>query len=81
MAYWKDYDKMYDYFLIDYFMDLIYENNSMIKQFIEDIPYNETPITQLQQLMAENGNRKKVEALLEHPHNYFNKLTYKRPMK
>lgn len=39
-AYWKDYDYLIEYFLIDYMIRLIYDSNSLVHQCIVDIPRN-----------------------------------------
>ncbi len=40
LSYWKKYDTLVDYFLIDIFISIGYENINLIKEMIDKVPYN-----------------------------------------
>lgn len=44
LSYWKKYDTLVDYFLIDIFISIGYENINLIKEMIDKVPYNNSDI-------------------------------------
>ncbi len=48
--YWEKHDVMIDYFLIDYMLQLMYENNKNVKQLIDNIPFNNKDVEKLNQI-------------------------------
>lgn len=44
LIYWKKYDVLVDYFLIDIFLKLGYENIFLLKQIIDSVPFNNSDI-------------------------------------
>lgn len=49
--YWEKYDYLIDYLLVDYVMLLIYQHIPLAKQLIDDLPYNNPQIEELQNRM------------------------------
>lgn len=39
-AYWKEENSLINYFLIDYFIRLVYENNTQIRNLVDSLPYS-----------------------------------------
>lgn len=44
LDYWKNYNCLVDYFLIDIFIEMGYKNNNLIKSIIDAVPYNNSDI-------------------------------------
>lgn len=40
LQYWRDHDKLINYYILDYVFDLLYASNEHIKKIIDDNPYN-----------------------------------------
>lgn len=57
MAYWKDgFNKIIDYFLIDYTFVMLYENNAEFKKIIDGRPYTNLHIHDLSLLLNKPYN-------------------------
>lgn len=48
-VYWREHDRMIDYFLIDYFIKLVYDHCPAVREQIDAIPKNNTAIYYLQE--------------------------------
>lgn len=48
LAYWKDHDRIIDYFLMDYLILLVYEKNTSVRQLIDSVPLNNPDVSFLQ---------------------------------
>ncbi len=45
--YWRDFDEVIDYVLMDFMMELAYENNSAVRKEFDDVPINNTGVWHL----------------------------------
>jgi hypothetical protein len=63
-AYLEKEDRLIDYFLMDYFVKILYEENSSIKKLLNDVPFNNLEINFLRRNINETFDD-----------TYFNKIT------
>lgn len=63
-AYWKKENYLIDYLLLDYFMLILYNNCQNIKKLIDDVPYNNSNIEQLQNIFNDVYNESDFNELL-----------------
>ena len=73
--YWKKIGAMIDYFLIDYFIKLCYENDEQIKNIFDNVDYNNQNIHKLQNLLPTVYNERVFDELKKE--NKIHKLSYK----
>lgn len=76
LTYWKTKDYLIDYFLLDNFMLLVYENIPYAKKLIDDLEYNNPEIEELQNRMNDVYNEKNFEDLIN-GETYFFKLSWR----
>lgn len=72
---WKKYDDIVDYVLIDYLILLGYKRIPEIRQLIDDVPDNNTEIFEMYQVLHLPYTKELYERLTEQ--NIIHKLTYK----
>ena len=75
VAYWKEHKTMIDYFLVDYFIALAYENFPDVKNMLDSVPLNNPGIEDLRPLLNSPFDEKKFEELTSS--TIFFKLTWK----
>lgn len=73
--YWKENDILIDYFLIDYFINMLYGNNLIIRKSIDKIPINNKRIFELNNKLNKYFNIDEYEFLISE--NNFHKLSWK----
>ena len=73
--YWKKEKVIIDYFLIDYAINMAYENINEINKTINKVPYNNENILKLQTILNEQYNKKDYEKLIKN--NAVHKLSFK----
>lgn len=73
--YWKENDILIDYFLIDYFINMLYGNNLIIRKSIDKIPINNKRIFELNNKLNKYFNIDEYEFLISE--NDFHKLSWK----
>ncbi len=77
--YWKKYDKLVDYFLIDYVMDFGYENISEFKRLVDSLPLNNECVKELDKHFSDVYSDELVSSILSK--STFFKLNWKREYK
>lgn len=75
--YWKNYDALVDYVLIDYAMHLAYTHIPAVQQLIDDVPYNNPDIWIQQLNIAKPFTREQFNALLSDKSRFMWKFSYK----
>lgn len=78
-TYWENEPIMIDYFLIDYAIELAYQNFPEVKKSFDSVPYNNLNIHELQSLLNETFDIKNFNKLKSV--NDVHKLSYKLPIK
>lgn len=73
-TYIKKHNKFIDYLLIDYFIDIIYNNNEEFKNIIDNMPYTNYNVHCMEKL-KEKANKDFIKKILDD--NLFVKMTYK----
>ena len=73
LIYWKKYDVLVDYFLIDIFLKLGYENISLLKQIIDSVPFNNSDILGDEISFKKDTWIKKLNWRKKYDLEYFNK--------
>lgn len=73
--YMKKYDYNIDYFLLDYFIDIAYNNFDEFKKLIDNNCYNNTEIFKLNKLLNQSFNKEEYEMLKKNV--WIHKLSYK----
>lgn len=63
--YWKKNDKVIDYYLMDYAISIFYDNVEVAKNMIDDIPENNINILKLKELLNNEYDEDKYNALLK----------------
>ena len=76
--YWKKYDDIMDYLLVDYSINYIYNSDTETKNLINSIPFTNPKMHELRALFNENFDESKYNALIQN--TYFFKLSYKTPI-
>ena len=76
-AYWKKYDYLIDYLLVDYVLLLIYENIPKAKSLIDGLPCNNPQIEELQNRMSEVYDEEKYLKLINDSDTSFFKLSWR----
>lgn len=74
-AYWKKYNIVIDYLLLDYFMDYLYNNNKKIKEMIDIIPINNIHVDDLFPIINNIYSECKLKEIQEKTYLY--KLNWK----
>lgn len=77
LAYWEKYDYLIDYLLVDYFMMLVYRNLPKAKQLIDNVPYNNPCMEELQNRMSMAFNKNDYDQLLYNSDTYLFKLSWR----
>lgn len=75
--YWKRYDRLMDYVLIDYTYNLLYDHIPSIKSMIDHIPNNNPRIWSLQTRLADTCSEEEFEAYMSDMDEDVYKLSYK----
>ena len=76
-AYWKKNDYLIDYLLVDYILLLIYQNIPKAKQLIDNLPYNNSQIEELQNRMNEVFDEDAYQKLVNSSNTDFFKLSWR----
>lgn len=63
--YWKENDEMIDYFLIDYFMDMIFDYCPMCKKVVNSVPFNNEREFELMSIMNKEYDENQFNNLVE----------------
>ena len=74
-AYWQKYDCLIDYFLIDYFINICYENNALIKEKFDAVSLNNINIFGLQNILYLDYEKTAYQKIMST--NKVHKLSYK----
>ena len=61
--YWRRYDVLIDFFLIDLFIELLYRTVPEVKKLIDDIPYNNIGVQKLWPMLCEEFNEQNFKHL------------------
>lgn len=77
--YWKKYDVLIDYFLIDYVMDFGYENIPSFKRLVDSVPFNNEGVKELDKHFNDVYSSELVSSILSK--STFFKLNWKREYK
>ncbi|MDR2717114.1 MAG: capsular polysaccharide synthesis protein [Treponema sp.] len=73
--YWKKYNDMIDYFLIDYVIDIAYRSISGIKQMIDNVPLNNSNLYVMRDNLGNEAASSFLDEICEN--TIFHKLTWK----
>lgn len=77
--YWKENDYLIDYLLVDYFIRLVYNNLPEARSLIDNLPYNNEKIEELQARMNLAFNQKEYDKLINESNTNFFKLSWRIP--
>ena len=77
--YWKTNDYLIDYLLLDYFIRLVYNNLPEARSLIDNLPYNNEKIEELQARMNLAFNQKEYDKLINESNTNFFKLSWRIP--
>lgn len=77
LAYWEKYDYLIDYLLVDYFIMLVYRNIPKAKDLIDNVPYNNPCMEELQNRMSMAFNKNDYDQLLYNSDTYLFKLSWR----
>lgn len=75
VKYWKENDKLIDYYLIDYVIKLAYNNLEFVKNQIDQNEYNNSNIFKLESIINESYDENMFKELTKE--NHIHKLSYK----
>lgn len=75
--YWKKNDYLVDYLLLDYFIRIAYENIPNAKKLIDDLPYNNPQIEELQSRMSLPYDEIEYKHLINDSDTDFFKLSWR----
>lgn len=78
-SYWKKYNKLIDYFFIDYAMLAGYNNIPAFKKLVDSIPFNNQGVKELDRHFNDEFSRELFSSVLEN--SVFFKLNWKREYK
>ena len=73
--YWQDYDEVIDYVLMDYMIDMAYENIPVVKKFLDDVPINNNRVWSLLRILNLPYSQYPYEKIFKG--NFLNKLSWK----
>ncbi|MBQ9441395.1 MAG: glycosyltransferase [Selenomonadaceae bacterium] len=76
--YWKKFDELVSYFLIDFMIDIAYEKIPFVKNEIDAVPINNPDIYDLLRHLNDKYSAYPYEKILSK--NFFHKLSYKDPV-
>ena len=74
-AYWKRYNIVIDYLLLDYFIDYLYNNHTEIKNMIDSVPINNIHVDDLLPIRNDIYEKNKLKKIQESTYLY--KLNWK----
>lgn len=75
--YWKRYDILVDYLLIDHTFSLLYDEIPSIKNMVDSIPTNNAKIWRMQHNLRNSCSAEEFEQLINDPNQDIYKLSYK----
>lgn len=75
--YWKKFDYLVDYLLVDYSLLIVYNNVLRARELIDELPYNNIRIEELQELMSEEYDAEKYNELINSTDTSFFKLSWR----
>ena len=76
-SYWEKNDYLIDYLLVDYVLLLIYENLPKAKKLIDELPFNNPLIEELQNRMNSVYDEEEYRRLINDSDTYFFKLSWR----
>lgn len=79
LSYWEKYDKLIDYFLIDYVMDFGYKNIPEFKNLVDSLPFNNEGVKKLDSRFNDIYSKEQLDSILSE--SVFFKLNWKREYK
>lgn len=79
IKYWKTHDILIDYFLIDYLLYVVYENDQKVKEDIDSVPENIEGENRLQHILDNLYDEQEVNDIFSSKSLFF-KLSYKKKM-
>lgn len=77
LAYWKEKNYLIDYLLVDYFMLVVYESFPQAKKLIDELPYNNSQIDDLQNIMNDCYDAEVYHKLINSEDTYLFKLSWR----
>lgn len=78
-AYWKNENFLINYFLIDYLIMLVYEENESVKKMVDNFPYSNPELYYLLEYINTPYNEVKFKEVTEN--TTFHKLKWKQPLR
>lgn len=75
--YWKRYDRLMDYVLIDYTYNLLYNHVPSIKKMVDETPFNNPQIWSLQTVLDKTCTEERFKELMAEPLADVYKFSYK----
>lgn len=77
-AYWENEEHLVDYYLIDYMIKVVYENNDIVKKMIDQIPINNINQTKLDKCFNEEYSDELYGKLINDSDTWLYKITWKK---
>lgn len=77
--YWRQFDELFDYYLIDFLIRIAYDNIPAITNMVDECPYTQPDVFKLLQLINKRYNRSEYERITKNT-NVF-KLSHKAEMR
>lgn len=77
--YWKKYDNIMDYLLVDYSIDYVYNSDNISQKLIDSIPYTNPHMHELRTIINDSFDQSRYDSLKND--TVFFKLTYKMGIK
>ena len=79
LLYWKEHDKLVNYFILDYVYDLLYQSNDAIRDMVDSNPYNNPDVNYLYSHLNLPYNESEWEKVCKQ--TYIHKLSWKEEYK
>ncbi len=73
--YWREFDEVIDYVIMDFMMDIAYDNIPVVKKFLDDVPINNTETNTLVFHLNDFYAKYPYDKILKG--NFFNKLNWR----
>ncbi|MBQ7217295.1 MAG: capsular polysaccharide synthesis protein [Synergistaceae bacterium] len=79
LEYWRTQEKFIDYFLLDYVMNIAYDELTECRKILDSVPYSDYDLYRLESIMNHEWSAEEWEALKNSTH--FSKLAWRKPGK
>lgn len=79
ISYWKEYNSLIDFYLIDYVFCIAYEKFETVRKQIDDVPDNNQKIYELNRNLNNECDMQELKSILKMSHIF--KLSYKQELK